>query len=98
MHVLDVVNALVLSLEKGHDCGPIQIGPDHCTSISHLASQIKILTNSNKNITYDLSKPTGDIGRCANNTLARTHLDWSPTVSLAEGLEDVIKWIRFSDI
>ena len=93
VHVADVVDALVLSLEKGHTCGPIQIGPNHCTSISELAFTIKNLTSSTKNIVFDTTKPTGDIGRCANNSLASKELCWKTTVTLREGLTDVISWI-----
>lgn len=97
VHVADVVDALTLSLDKGHNCGPIQIGPNHCTSISELAVNIKNLTNSHKNIVYDKSKPIGDIGRCANNSLASHQLGWQPKVTLREGLTDVIEWIKYSN-
>ena len=97
VHVKDVVQSLLKALVNGDDAGPIQIGPNHCTSIKEIALTIKELVSSDKNIVYDTSKPIGDIGRCADFSKAKELLDWTPSVSIKEGLEDVLDWIRYEE-
>ncbi len=70
------------------------IGPDHCTTIGEVARliqshpQVKI-----DEIVFDPSKPTGDIGRFADFSLARRELGWSPKVDFRDGLRAVIDHI-----
>lgn len=40
IHVNDIVNALVLALDKGWGHGWIQIGPSYCTSIKEIAYKV----------------------------------------------------------
>ena len=97
VHVKDVVQALLKALVNGDDAGTIQIGPNQCTSIKEIAHTIQKIIASDKTIIYDTTKPIGDIGRCANFAKAKKLLDWSPTVSIKEGLEDVLDWIQYSE-
>lgn len=94
IHVNDIVNALVLALDKGWGHGHIQIGPSHCTSIKEIA--YKIIEISGKDIKpfFDTSKPEGDKARCADYSKAKEILDWEPTVSLEEGLRESYNWIE----
>tara|TARA_B100002051_G_C16732469_1_gene639110 strand:+ start:1404 stop:2375 length:972 start_codon:yes stop_codon:yes gene_type:complete len=94
VNVYDVVQALVSALYKGENSGPIQIGPDNCTSIKTLAEIIVKKIDENITIQYDLSKPTGDKGRCANYGKANKLLLWEPKVKLEDGIEDLIEYIR----
>lgn len=94
IHVNDIVNALVLALDKGWGHGHIQIGPSYCTSIKDIA--YKIIEISGKEIKpfFDISKPEGDKARCADYTKAKKVLGWEPTVSLEEGLRESYNWIE----
>lgn len=94
IHVNDIVDALVLALEKGWGHGHIQIGPSHCTSIKEIAE--KVIEISGKSITpvYDTTKPEGDKARCADYTKAKTVLGWEPKVSLTDGLKESYAWIE----
>lgn len=94
VHVSDVVNALLLSLKSGHGEGPIQIGPDICTSIKESANVIIDILDKNIKVEFDLSKPTGDKGRCADYSKALQLLGWRPNVKLREGLIEMLHWIR----
>lgn len=42
---------------------------------------------------YDLTKPQGVRGRNSDNTRLREVLDWEPTITLEEGLEQTYHWI-----
>lgn len=94
VHVDDVVDALCLALFKGWGKGPIQIGPDVCTTIKEIAETVVKISGKRIDIHYDRSKPEGDRGRCADYTYARTVLGWSPRVGLHQGLTDLYSWIE----
>ena len=94
VHVDDVVNAIMLAMEKGYGHGVIQIGPDKCTSIREIAEKIVNISGKNIEIEYDASKPEGDRGRCADYSKARKLLSWEPKISLQVGLENLYAWIE----
>ena len=93
VHVDDVVTALIAALENGHGEGPIQIGPDVCTSIADIAQSIIDITDRRLTLDFDLTKPEGDRGRCADYSKAKAILGWEPTVDIGEGLSSMKDWI-----
>jgi GDP-D-mannose 3',5'-epimerase len=92
VYVSDVVDALMLAVEKGLDRGPIQIGTQNKTTIEEIAD--KVIEIAGKRIVkeHDLSKPVGDMGRAADCTLAEMLLGWKPRVTLEEGLRKTYDW------
>ena len=94
VHAKDVVNAIILSFKNGANQGVIQIGPDKCTKINDLAKLLITKINKNIKLTHDLSKPIGDIGRCANFEKAKRLIGWEPKVFLEEGISDLIEWLK----
>ncbi len=97
VHVNDVVDALISSLDRGDGCGVIQIGPSVCTSIRDAATTIVRLVDPELQIAFDRSKPTGDRGRCADYSKASRILGWSPKIKLEDGLIELINWIKSRD-
>lgn len=94
LHVDDVADAFMSALEVDDLPPVIQIGPDYCTSIRELVETLRDkVAGRDINIEYDLTKPEGDIGRCADYSLATRVLGWSPKVSLESGLTDTYRWI-----
>ncbi len=94
IHVNDIVNALILSLDKGWGHGHIQIGPSNYTSIQQIAEMVIKISGKDIKPFYDISKPEGDKARCANYDKAKAILGWEPTVSLEVGLLELYKWIE----
>jgi len=95
LHVDDVANAFQLALEKDDIPQIIQIGPNHCTSIKHLVNVlINDVIKKPINVHFDTTKPEGDLGRCADYTIANESLGWSPQLDLKEGLFDTYNWIK----
>lgn len=95
LHVDDVANAFQLALEKDNIPQIIQIGPNHCTSIKHLVDVlINDVIKKPINIHFDTAKPEGDLGRCADYTIANESLGWSPNVDLKDGLIGTYNWIK----
>lgn len=94
IHVNDIVNALVLALDKGWGHGWIQIGPSYCTSIKEIAYKVAEISGKGIEPKFDMTKPEGDKARCADYTKAKEVLGWEPTVSLEEGLRESYRWIE----
>ncbi len=94
IHVNDVVEALWLSLEKGLGKGVIQIGPSVCTSIKDIAEMIVKISGKDIDIFYDVSKPEGDMARCADYSKAKEILGWEPRMTLEKGLRLQYEWIK----
>lgn len=95
LHVDDVANAFQLALEKDNLPQIIQIGPNHCTSIKQLVSiLINEVIMKPINVHFDTTKPEGDLGRCADYTIANEYLGWSPQVDLKDGLIETYNWIK----
>ena len=94
IHVSDIVEALVLALDKGWGHGWIQIGPNHCTSIRDIAYKVAQISGKDLEPEFDTTKPEGDSARCADYTKAKTVLGWEPKVGLEEGLRESYAWIE----
>ncbi len=92
IYVSDVVEALLLSAEKGINKGPIQIGSEKKTTIDELANAVIDISEKEIHIEHDLTKPEGDFGRAADCTLAKKILGWEAKVSLDEGLRKTYEW------
>ncbi len=94
VHVDDVVDGLIAAMRKGLGKGPIQIGPDYCNTIREIAETIVEISAKPIEIHYDLSRPEGDRGRCANHDKATEVLGWRPRIDLREGLSSLYQWIE----
>lgn len=94
IHVDDVVNGIVLALEKGLGEGVIQLGPSVCTSIKEIAETVVDISGKDIKIEFDVSKPEGDKARSADYSKAKRVLGWEPKVSLKDGLMRQFNWIK----
>ena len=98
IHAKDIVDAIKLSFYRGENSGVIQIGPDKCTSINELANIIINILDKNIQLSHNLNKPIGDIGRCANYSKAKDILGWEPKIKLNDGILDLIEWLKIQEI
>lgn len=94
IHVNDIVDALILALEKGWGHGWIQIGLDHSTTIKEIAYKIAEISGKGLVPVFDPTKPEGDSARYADYTKAKNILGWEPHTSLDEGLRECYTWIE----
>lgn len=94
VHVDDVVSGLIAAMDKGYGHGPIQLGPDVCTSIREVAEMIVDISGKKIEIIYDRTKPEGDRGRCADYSKAKRVLGWEPRISLRTGLTQLYRWVE----
>jgi UDP-glucuronate decarboxylase len=96
-YVDDLIEALVrLMRSPAGFTGPVNLGNPEEFTILELARTIIELTGSSSDIvTKELPKDDPE-RRKPDITLARSHLDWSPQVTLAEGLAKTIEY--FDDL
>ena len=90
-YVDDLVEGLI-RLMNGDHTGPINIGNPGEFSIRQLAEQIRARINPELPL-VEKPLPTDDPRqRRPDIALAQAQLDWTPTVSLEQGLEPTIAW------
>jgi len=89
-YVSDLIRGLIALAESGHH-NPVNIGnPDEFTLLE-LAETVKELTGSSSEIVFEALPVDDPKQRKPNITLARELLDWSPEVSLREGLQRTVE-------
>jgi nucleoside-diphosphate-sugar epimerase len=83
----------VIRLMKSDFSGPVNIGSEEMISINDFAKMI--IKISGKNISIrNIEGPVGVNGRCSDNTLIREKLEWSPSLSLVDGITKLYGWIK----
>ena len=91
LHTSDVVVAIKRALVYEGSYSNFMIGPGSCTTIREIAEIIKSHPSINiDEITYDITKPTGDIGRFSASSLAKEELGWAPLMDISQGLNLLI--------
>lgn len=92
----DAVDAILLLLHSNSG-DAVNIGSDHSISIldlARLAVNAAGLPESSVKFRFDSSKPAGVGSRNSNNTLIRALLDWTPRVTLEQGVLLTSQWIK----
>ncbi len=92
MYVDDCVEGTRRLMDSGfHD--PLNIGRDELVTINQLVDLAEGFAGITLQREYDLSQPRGVAGRNSDNALVEKELGWSPSITLAEGLERTYAWI-----
>ena len=92
LYVQDCVEGLLSSMEKTEDADPINLGSEEVVSVKELAQKIIRLSGKNIDVKYDLSGPQGTHRYSADTTKMKKVLEWSPKVSIDEGLRRTYEW------
>jgi len=94
-YVDDLVQGLVSLMNSGDEItGPVNLGNPEEFTISELAEQVLILTNSKSTLNF-LPLPEDDPRqRKPDISLANKLLSWSPKIKLEEGLPKTIEYFR----
>ena len=94
LYVDDTTQAIIAATEKFDESGPLNLGTGIETSIKDLVSMIKNLTGFNGHITWDKSKPDGQLRKYYDMSLFKEKLGYVPKTSLMVGLKKTIEWYK----
>lgn len=92
VHVCDVVDAFVLSLEQANAVGEVfNVGSGESTSVGDLAQTVLSLADHDSGLVYEESR-SGDIKHsCASIEKAKKMLGYVPKIAVQEGLKTLIQ-------
>lgn len=82
----------VVRLMESDFTGPVNIGSEEMISINDFAN-MAIKLSGKRLFINNIEGPTGVRGRNSDNTLLKEKLDWSPSLSLIEGMKKTYIWI-----
>ena len=92
IYVTDVVEGMLLALEKYCIADPINIGSDEEVTVDRLARQIVDLAGTRASLQFDFKRPSGQPRRAPNLTKARQKLGFESKIRLQDGLKRTIDW------
>ena len=96
IHIRDVSRGELAILERGRIGQIYHLSPDHGIAVRDVVAQL--CTEMGHSFTESVitvdERPGQDAAYVIDSTLARSELGWQPEVSLAEGLKEVINWIK----
>ncbi|MFM7828126.1 MAG: UDP-glucuronic acid decarboxylase family protein [Acidimicrobiaceae bacterium] len=84
----------VIALADSNEIGPINLGNDREISVLELANLVLKINQSSNKITFTRAMDDDPQQRCPDLTLAKSKLNWSPTVSVEDGLSRTINWFK----
>jgi nucleoside-diphosphate-sugar epimerase len=92
LYVDDCIDATIRFVES-QEQGPLNIGSEDSVTINELLGMIEEIAGIKCDRMYKSNGPQGVRGRCSDNTLAREVLNWSPSVTLYQGLQQTYEWV-----
>jgi len=90
----DLIQGLILGLEKFPNPEPINISSNMPVKIKEVIKNILRLSNKNYKIKFNLDKPEGNPERCLNFSKATKLLGYNPKWTLEDGLLKTIEWYK----
>jgi len=94
IYVTDVVQGMMLALQKYPQPDPINLGTKEEISIKDLVKLIIKLSNNKTKIKFDTKKPNGQPRRNCDTKKAKKILNFKAKTTLEKGLPKVIKYYR----
>jgi GDP-L-fucose synthase len=95
LYVEDAADAMLTALEKYAENDPINVGTDEETTIAKLAETIlEILGKNHIQLSFDLSKPTGQIRKATSIEKMTAKLGFVPKYNIRDGLKKTISWVK----
>ena len=91
IHVMNLDKSVYIDKTKPQ-LSHINVGSGEECSIFDLAEMIAEVTDFKGNIEFDTSKPAGFPRLIMDITLAQELIDYNPTTTLREGLEETWNW------
>jgi GDP-L-fucose synthase len=83
---------MLLALEKGASCTPINLGSGEGASIREVVEAILACFPRPPRVQWDTSKPGGQAVRLMDTTRAREMLGFTARTPLPEGIRRTVEW------
>jgi UDP-glucuronate decarboxylase len=93
-YISDLIEGICRMAEIDDFIGPVNLGNPVELSILEIANKILLITGRRSKIVFKPLPPDDPERRCPDITVARKILNWTPTVSLDEGLEKTIEYFK----
>jgi len=94
-YIDDLIDGLIKMMDNFEDFpGPLNLGNPEEYTILEIAEKILKLTKSKSKIVFKPLPVDDPKRRCPDITLAKEKLNWSPKVSLEDGLKETIRYFR----
>jgi GDP-D-mannose 3',5'-epimerase len=90
---IDACVDATIKLTRSDFAGPVNIGSEEMISINNFAKMIINISGKDLHI-KNIPGPLGVKGRNSDNTLIREKLSWEPKYPLAQGVEQLYRWIE----
>lgn len=94
-YVDDLIRGII-ALADSNEVGPINLGNDIEITVLKLAEIVLKLSGSKSNVGFTQAMDDDPQQRCPDLTLAKHKLNWSPTISVEDGLSRTIDWFKIS--
>jgi GDP-L-fucose synthase len=88
----DVARGMMLAIEKGADCTPMNLGSGDGVAIRDLVAALRNILDDPPEVVWDTDKPTGEPIRLMDLTRAREKIGFQPQTSLEEGVKETFEW------
>ena len=89
-YVDDLVESFVRFMNQDNFIAPMNAGNPNEFTIKELAEKVIQITGSSSKIVYKDLPQDDPKQRQPDISLAKTHLDWEPTIQLEEGIKEVL--------
>jgi len=94
LYVEDLADGMLAAIERYPVPDPVNLGTDEEISIRDLINKIVKFSGIDIRVEFDKTKPDGSPRRRSDNTKAKEKLQFTPRISLDEGLKKTIEWYR----
>lgn len=85
-YVDDLVEGIMRAMDKDGFAGPVNLGNPREMTIKELAEKVVAMTNSASRIVYEVLPKDDPTRRNPDIAVAREELDWTPGITLEDGL------------
>ena len=92
MYIDDCIKGTRMMMERDIP-GPLNIGSSELVSINQLVDIVEEIAGVRLRRTYNLRAPKGVMGRNSDNTRIQKIMEWQPSISLRQGMENTYRWI-----
>ena len=92
-YVDDLIRGIV-ALTDSNEVGPINLGNDKEISVLELAHLVLRVNQTSNKISFTQAMDDDPQQRCPDLTLAKSKLNWSPTISIEDGISRTIDWFK----